>query len=144
MRELEPGSGAGGLGRSGPPAFPAAPAPGWAWLGRAGGQRLRDFASNDYLGLAATPLTPERAWAVLSRSHLSGEERSLVLGACQQFGAGGSRLITGHHPVHELLERELARVKGTESALVFGSGYQTNLGLLTALLGPQDALFQMN
>lgn len=48
-------------------------------------------------------------------------------------GAGGSRLVTGTLPIHLDLEQRLAALIGTESALVFSSGYQANLGAVTAL-----------
>lgn len=83
-----------------------------------------DFTSNDYLGLAAHPRLRQRLG-----SWLEEEE------AC---GAPASRLLRGNTPRHEALERRLARFKGTEGALLFPSGYQANVGLLTALIQPQD------
>jgi 8-amino-7-oxononanoate synthase len=86
-----------------------------------------DFSSNDYLGLAADPAL--RA-ATLARLAAEGEAAPV--------GAPSSRLLRGNDPRHQALERRLARFKGTEAALLFPSGYQANLGLLTALLEPGD------
>lgn len=77
-----------------------------------------DLASNDYLGLARDP-----------RVTAAAAEAARVWGA----GATGSRLVTGSTELHAGLERALAAFVGTESALVFSSGYLANLGVLTAL-----------
>jgi 8-amino-7-oxononanoate synthase len=61
--------------------------------------------------------------------------------AVQGAGATASRLIIGHSGETERLEAEIARFKGTEAALVFPSGYMANVGLLSALLTPRDAVF---
>ena len=53
-------------------------------------------------------------------------------------GAGASRLVTGNYPLLEQLEERLARLKGTEAACVFGSGYLANLGIIPSLVGPGD------
>ncbi|MBX0286685.1 aminotransferase class I/II-fold pyridoxal phosphate-dependent enzyme [Haloarcula salinisoli] len=76
------------------------------------------FAANDYLGLAAD----ERVQDAAARA-------AREVGT----GAGASRLVTGDTPVHRRLERAIAETKGTERALVFSSGYATNVGVLTAL-----------
>ena len=76
------------------------------------------FAANNYLGLAGE----ERVRAATT-------EAASDVGT----GAGASRLITGDTPAHRALERELADAKGTERALVFSSGYATNVGTITAL-----------
>src|SRR5579863_5316056 len=77
-----------------------------------GGRRLLMLSSNNYLGLAAHP--------ALRRAAADAIERYGV-------GAGASRLIAGSlGPLHEL-EAKLARLKGVEAALVFGSGYLANL-----------------
>lgn len=91
-----------------------------------GGRRLLMLSSNNYLGLAAHP--------ALRRAAADAIERYGV-------GAGASRLIAGSlGPLHEL-EAKLARLKGVEAALVFGSGYLANLGTITALTGPGDIVF---
>ena len=51
------------------------------------------------------------------------------------MGSGASRLVTGDHPLFAELEARLARLKGTEAALVFGSGYLANSGIIPALVG---------
>ncbi len=86
-----------------------------------------DFCSNDYLGLSRDPLL--RA-AVM--------ERLAALPPGAPLGAPASRLLRGNTPLHEALERRLAMFKGTEAALLFPSGYQANVGLLTALIAPGD------
>jgi 8-amino-7-oxononanoate synthase len=86
-----------------------------------------DFSSNDYLGLARDP---ELRAALLARL--------AALPAGEPLGAPASRLLRGHTRLHADLERRLAAWKGTEAALLFPSGYQANVGLLTALLGPRD------
>jgi glycine C-acetyltransferase/8-amino-7-oxononanoate synthase len=78
------------------------------------------MASNNYLGLATHPAVTRAAIEATGR-----------FGA----GAGAARLISGTLPPHEELETELARFKGTEAALTFGSGYLANLGAIPALIG---------
>lgn len=82
-----------------------------------------DFASNDYLGLSRDPRLRERTIERLRSGPL---------------GAPASRLLGGTEALHLEFEAELARFKGTEAALLFPSGYQANLAVLTALLGPED------
>ncbi|MGB3194345.1 MAG: 8-amino-7-oxononanoate synthase [Phycisphaerae bacterium] len=102
-------------------------------LGSAAGPRVRvgtrevlQFASNNYLGLANDPRVKE----ALAR----GIER-------WGWGAGASRLVAGHTEAHEALERDLADFMGAEAALVFPTGYQTNLGVLGSLVGRGDLVF---
>ena len=83
-----------------------------------------NFCSNDYLGLAQEPRLKAAAAAA----------------AQQGAGAGASRLVTGNHALYETLERKIAALKGTEAALVFGSGYLANLGTIPALAGPGDLI----
>ncbi len=78
------------------------------------------MASNNYLGLASHPK--------LKQAAISATERYGV-------GTGASRLISGTLTPHTELETALARFKQTEAALVFGSGYLANLGLIPALIG---------
>ncbi len=85
---------------------------------RVGGREMLCFSSNDYLGLAADSRLAEGAARTARR-----------WGA----GAGASRLITGTLGLHAALEQDLARLKGCEAAVLFNSGYQANLGVLTAL-----------
>jgi 8-amino-7-oxononanoate synthase len=86
-----------------------------------------DFSSNDYLGLAGDGEL-RRALA----AHLASLPEQVPL------LAPASRLLRGHTPAHAELEARFARYKGTEGALLFPSGYQANLGVLTALIGPAD------
>ena len=82
-----------------------------------------DFSSNDYLGLAADERFAERVRELTASGELT---------------APASRLLRGNRRVHRELESELASWKGTEDALVFSTGYQANLGVVTALAGPRD------
>ncbi|CAO4138543.1 8-amino-7-oxononanoate synthase [Methylorubrum thiocyanatum] len=90
-----------------------------------GGRRLVSFSCNDYLGLAHDPRVIAAASDALRR-----------YGA----GAGASRLVTGNSPPLAALEERLARHKGKEAALVFGSGYLANLGIAPALVGQGDLI----
>ncbi len=92
---------------------------------RIGGRELLLFAGSNYLDLASHPEVVE-ASVRAARSH-----------GC---AAGGSRLISGNLTLHERLEEELAEHLGTETALVFGTGYMANVGLIPALVGPGDAV----
>ena len=85
---------------------------------RAQGRRLVNFSANDYLGLAFHPLLRERAaqWALRWGS-----------------GASASRLVCGTYPGLEQVEETIARLKGTDKALVLGSGYQANVSVVAAL-----------
>jgi 8-amino-7-oxononanoate synthase len=87
------------------------------------GRRLLSFCCNDYLNLSHHPAVKEAAIAAL-RSY--------------GVGAGASRLVGGNHPLLGELEARLARLKETEAACVFGSGYLANLGIIPALIGPGD------
>jgi 8-amino-7-oxononanoate synthase len=87
------------------------------------GRRLVCWCSNDYLGLS---LHPDLARAAAEAAAAWG------------VGARASRLLAGTTRWHELLEDRLAAWFGTETALLFPSGYLANLGVLSALLGPQD------
>jgi 8-amino-7-oxononanoate synthase len=62
--------------------------------------------------------------------------------ALEQYGTGvtGSRLLNGTTPLHTDLERELAEFMGTEDAIVFTTGYQSNLGAISAILEPGDTV----
>ncbi|MBI3675988.1 MAG: 8-amino-7-oxononanoate synthase [Proteobacteria bacterium] len=94
------------------------------WVTR-GTRRYLSFSCNDYLNLTHHPKVKAAAIAAIER-----------YGA----GAGASRLVTGNHPLLEDLERRLARLKGTEAACVFGSGYLANAGIVPALIGAEDIL----
>ena len=85
-----------------------------------------DFSSNDYLGLANHPKLVASAKEALDRFGTS---------------ASASRLLSGDLEIHHRLEEEVARFKNKESALVFNSGYQANVGILSALYSKSDAIF---
>lgn len=89
------------------------------------GRELWNFASNDYLGLAAHP--------ALAEAFIAG---------IRDFGAGAaaSRLVSGSLPPHRQLEDTLAAAKQTEAALLFSSGFATAAGSLPALAGKHDVL----
>lgn len=84
------------------------------------------LASNSYLGLTDEP-----------RVIAAGQEALARYGA----GSGGSRLTTGNLSLHESLEKDLARFKGTESALLFNTGYMANVGILSALASMGAVIF---
>ncbi len=84
------------------------------------------LCSNNYLGLAADPRVRESA-AVASR----------MWGA----GAGASRLVSGTTRMHRDLETALAEHESTQDAVLFSSGYLANIGVLSALTGPEDVVF---
>lgn len=86
---------------------------------------LISFADNDYFGLSQHP-----------------EVIAAAVEATKKYGAGAgaSRLVSGNHPLYEELEKKLATAKGTESALVFGSGYLANLGVIPALMNSNDLI----
>jgi 8-amino-7-oxononanoate synthase len=85
-----------------------------------------NFSGNDYLGLSRDTRL-----------------QTAAIEAIHQYGIGSasSRLVSGTSPLAVALENELATFKQTESALVFGSGYQANVGILQALLKPGDQIF---
>ena len=89
------------------------------------GQTLVSFSCNDYLGLATDPETITASVEATKR-----------LGT----GAGASRLITGSHSLYTDLERGLAELKWTEDAVVFGSGYLANIGIIPLLAGKSDLI----
>jgi 8-amino-7-oxononanoate synthase len=87
------------------------------------GKRVIMIGSNNYLGLTNHPRVKEAA-----------------IKAIEKFGSGcaGSRFLNGNLEIHEELETKLARFFRKEAALVFATGYQTNLGTISALLGRND------
>jgi 8-amino-7-oxononanoate synthase len=89
------------------------------WVER-DGRRLLSFSCNDYLNLTQHPAVKQAAMEALK-----------VYGA----GSGASRLVTGNHPLYAELEARLARIKQTEAAVVFGSGYLANAGIIPVLIG---------
>jgi 8-amino-7-oxononanoate synthase len=89
------------------------------------GVRCVSFASNDYLGLA----------------HHPGVLKCFQEAANLQVGATASALVAGRSSWHAQLERRIARFEGTESAILFPSGFAANQGTLTSLVGPDDCVF---
>jgi len=84
------------------------------------------LCSNNYLGLADHPRVREAA-----------AEAAMRYGA----GAGASRLVSGTMRIHRRLEERLAEFKGSERALLFGSGYLANVGTIQALARPGEVVF---
>ncbi len=89
-------------------------------------RQMVNFASNDYLGFAGDTRLIEGAIAATQTCGTS---------------ATGSRLLSGHRPLHRELEQAIAQLKGTADALVFSSGYLANIGTITALVGDRDLIF---
>ena len=83
------------------------------------------LASNDYCDLAGDPRVTDAAASAARR-----------WGA----GTGGSRLLSGSQPPHTALERHIAAFKGTDDAVLFGSGYMANVGTIQALCGRGDVV----
>lgn len=86
---------------------------------------LTDFSSNDYLSLARNTALQER---------IHKQSKKLLLGST------GSRLLTGHYDLLEKLEEKVADFHQGEKALVFNSGYNANIGLLTCLPRKSDII----
>ncbi|HEV3054195.1 MAG TPA: 8-amino-7-oxononanoate synthase, partial [Solirubrobacteraceae bacterium] len=84
------------------------------------------LCSNNYLGLADHP-----------RVRKAAAEAAMRWGV----GAGASRLVSGTMMIHRRLEERLAAFKRRESALLFGSGYLANAGVISALARPGDVVF---
>ena len=92
-----------------------------------GGRDYLSFCSNDYLGLANHPQ--------VITAFKEGVDRFGV-------GSGAAHLITGHSYAHQALEEELAAFVGRPRALLFSTGYMANLGVVTALTGRGDEIFE--
>jgi len=90
------------------------------------GRQMISFSCNDYLNLSTHPAVIEAA-----------------LSATRQYGAGagGSRAVTGNHPLYAGLESRLAARKATAACVVFGSGYLANTGIIPALIAEDDVIF---
>lgn len=92
---------------------------------RIDGKEYINFSSNDYLGLSTDKRILSAASRALSRS----------------FGSSASRLMTGTRELHQELEEKVAKFKNKPAALVFNSGYQANVGIISALLSKDDCVF---
>lgn len=87
---------------------------------------LIDFASNDTLGLAKSPLLKQAVMEEISKF--------------EGIGSTGSRLLTGNSAYAEDLEASIARFHGYEAALLFNCGYMANMGLLSAVADSRDTI----
>lgn len=91
------------------------------------GRPYLSFCSNDYLGLANHP-------EVVTAFRRAATEYGV--------GSGASHLVTGHSRPHHALEEELAHFTGRERALLFSTGYMANLGVVAALTGRGDRVYE--
>ena len=96
------------------------------WIEQAG-QRLLNFSSNDYLGLAGDPAFQAGICEAIQQAEAS-------------FGSGAAHLLSGHHQLHDDLERALADWLGVERVLLFSTGYMANLAVQQALSWKGDWL----
>lgn len=90
------------------------------------GKTLLNFCSNNYLGLADDPRIIEAASKALKN---------------YGFGSGASRLICGNMKPHMELEKSIAHLKNTQSALVYSSGYMANAGIISSFCTREDIVF---
>src|SRR4030067_1869537 len=90
-----------------------------------GGKKMIMVGSNNYLGLTNHPRVKEAA-----------------IEALRKYGSGcaGSRFLNGTLDIHVNLEKKLARFMRKEAALVFSTGFQTNLGVISAIAGKDDVI----
>jgi 8-amino-7-oxononanoate synthase len=93
---------------------------------RVAGRDLANFSSNDYLGLAADPRLVEAVRRALDDYGV---------------GSGASPLVSGHLRAHEEAEERFAAFCGLPRAILFGSGYAANIGILTVLAGTDAEIF---
>jgi 8-amino-7-oxononanoate synthase len=82
---------------------------------------LIDFSSNDYIGFSKNKV-------IFEQTH-----RFLIENNCFQNGATGSRLLSGNHKLYQVAENYIAQFHQSESALIFNSGYDANLGFFSAV-----------
>lgn len=90
------------------------------------GRQIVNFSSNDYLGLSLDPSLAEAAADAARR---------------WGTGSGASRLVSGSCEIHNRLEKQIAELKEEEAALLYPSGFQANLGLLSAVAEKGDTIF---
>lgn len=88
---------------------------------------LIDFSSNDYLGFARSPLLANSAKALATTK--------------KNNGATGSRLLSGNHNLYATAEAKIAKLHQQESALIFNSGYNANVGFFSAVPQRGDVVF---
>lgn len=91
------------------------------------GKAVVSFCSNDYLGLASHP--------DIAKAFQQGVNDYGV-------GSGAAHLVSGHSRAHHELEDALAEYTGRSRALLFSTGYMANLGIVNALMGKGDCVFQ--
>ena len=89
---------------------------------------LVDFASNDYLGFS-------KSEAIFNRTHSFLIDNNII-----QNGATGSRLLSGNHAVYEEAENFISKFHQSESALLFNSGYDANVGFFNAVPQRNDVI----
>jgi 8-amino-7-oxononanoate synthase len=91
-----------------------------------GGQRVVNLSSNDYLDLSNDPRV------------VKGAQEAVERFGC---GATASRLMSGNLTIHDAFEKRLAALVGQEACLIFPSGFQTNLGVISTLMSEGDVIF---
>jgi 8-amino-7-oxononanoate synthase len=89
---------------------------------------LIDFASNDYLGFS-------KSAAIFNETHSFLIENNII-----QNGATGSRLLSGNHVVYPKAENYISKFHHSESALLFNSGYDANVGFFSAVPQRNDVI----
>lgn len=89
-------------------------------------QTVNNFCSNNYSGLASDERIVQAAADTL-KTH--------------GYGLSSAPLMCGYQDIHKKLEKVIAKFHGTEDAILYPSGYHTNLGVFQACFGPEDALF---
>ncbi|TCN61365.1 pyridoxal phosphate-dependent aminotransferase family protein [Flavobacterium circumlabens] len=89
---------------------------------------LVDFSSNDYIGFS-------KSEAIFKQAHHYLIENDII-----QNGATGSRLISGNHSLYQIAELFIAQFHGSESALIFNSGYDANVGFFSAVPQRNDVI----
>src|SRR5690606_34049134 len=92
-------------------------------------QDLLYFSSNDYLGFARSERIFNRAVTILEKNNFI------------QNGATGSRLLSGNSTLHEEAEKKIATFHQADSALIFNSGYDANLGFFSCVPQRGDMVF---
>ncbi len=91
------------------------------------GRKVLNFCSNDYLGLANHP-------EVIASFKQAADKYGV--------GSGSAHLVCGHGREHHALEEELADFTGRDRALLFSTGYMANLGVIAALMGKGDVVYE--
>lgn len=89
---------------------------------------LIDFSSNDYIGFS-------KSETIFKLTHAYLHENEII-----QNGATGSRLISGNHPLYQIAENFIAQFHDAESALIFNSGYDANIGFFSAVPQRNDVI----